>query len=63
MLVVVTMNPTNGEDICSIHVDQEGDGSGRTQSTVERPLWQRACRFAAEIRSTATETIGLFVST
>ena len=63
MLVVVTMNANNGEDICSVHVNQEGDGSGRTHSTVERTVWQRACRFAAEIRYTATKTIGLFVRT
>ena len=62
MLVAVTVNPNNIEDICSIHLDQEGDRSGGTQSPVERPLWQRACMFAAEIRYTATETIGLFAS-
>jgi hypothetical protein len=63
MLVVVSMNPNNGEVLCSIHVDQKGDGSGRTHSTVGRTVWQCACSFAAEIRYTATETIGLFVST
>jgi hypothetical protein len=63
MLVVVTMNPHNGKDRCSVHVGQEGVGSGRKQSTVERPFWQRAFRFAAEMRYTSIETIGLFVST
>jgi hypothetical protein len=63
MLEVVAINPNNGEVICSIHVDQEGDGSGRTHSTVEKTVWQRACRFAAEIRYTATKMFGLFAST
>ena len=63
MLVVVTMNPHNGKERCSVRVGQEGDGSSRKQSTVERPFWHRACRFAAEMRYTANETIGLFVST
>jgi len=62
MLVVVTMNLHNGKDRCTVRVGQEGDGSGRTQSNVERSFWQRTCRFAAEMRYTANETIGLFVS-
>ena len=60
--VVVTMNPNKSEDRLSFRVDQD-DGSGRTQSTAEMHLCQRACRFAAEIRYIASETFGLFVGT
>ena len=38
MLEVVTVNPHNGKDRYSVHVDQEGDESGRTHFTVERPF-------------------------